>query len=83
MGSEAVKEAVEDADQVMDFVTMGMFIVGMLNTILLPSALVFESFSAWHYVYFPLRGKAVAVSRLQCQRHCAFTATSPTQLKLL
>lgn len=36
MGPESVKEAVEDDDQVMDFVTLGMFIIGMLSRVSLP-----------------------------------------------
>lgn len=31
--SEDVNKAVEDEDQVMDFVTLGMFIIGMLTSL--------------------------------------------------
>jgi hypothetical protein len=32
MGPESVNKAVEDEDQVMDFVTLGMFIIGMCSS---------------------------------------------------
>lgn len=55
MGSESVNEAVEDEDQVMDFVTLGMFIIGMLSSVsclLCPVAFFRHAFSPYRASIF-------------------------------
>jgi len=68
MGTEALKEAVEDEDQTMDFVTLGMFIIGMFTLFCLLS-----SYAPIFYMYHPHEFLLLMNRR----RPCCLPTTNP------